>query len=246
MFLVFAIVAFLICRNINGETKVIQSDVPTVISELLLDYDSSIRPHQASGPTHVNLSVHYGYVGFRNNELIVTMFLRQYWNDERLKFKTPTNIRVKTSKFMNKIWTPDTFSPDALNSQIMNEGFIQITNDGQVKWSQLLKIRAFCLFSVAEAYRTDGHQNCSVSFSSYGYRNEDVDLQWLDINNCVTGGPEHPDKRAKVIDTHCSDHILELSVGKFSKVVFNIELQTPFTRDVLRAITSQAVDKLQS
>lgn len=160
--------------------------------------------------------------------------------------QTPSTITVRSSTLKNKIWTPDTFSPDALNTQTMNEGFIQISNSGQVKWSQLLKIRAFCLFSVSDAYRTDGKQNCSISFSSYGHRNEDVDLQWLDINNCVTGGPEHPDKRAIVVDTHCSDHLFELSVGKFSKIALDIELQTQFTRDVLRAITSEAVERLQS
>lgn len=39
----------------------------------------------------------------------ITMYLNQYWKDERLAFSTDDKILTLTGEFAEKIWVPDTF-----------------------------------------------------------------------------------------------------------------------------------------
>jgi gamma-aminobutyric acid receptor subunit beta len=39
----------------------------------------------------------------------ITMYLNQYWKDERLAFSTDDEILTLSGDFAEKIWVPDTF-----------------------------------------------------------------------------------------------------------------------------------------
>jgi gamma-aminobutyric acid receptor subunit beta len=39
----------------------------------------------------------------------ITMYLNQYWKDERLAFSTEDEILTLSGDFAEKIWVPDTF-----------------------------------------------------------------------------------------------------------------------------------------
>ena len=39
----------------------------------------------------------------------ITMYLNQYWKDERLAFSTVDDILTLSGDFAEKIWVPDTF-----------------------------------------------------------------------------------------------------------------------------------------
>lgn len=39
----------------------------------------------------------------------ITMYLNQYWKDERLAFSTDEEILTLSGDFAEKIWVPDTF-----------------------------------------------------------------------------------------------------------------------------------------
>lgn len=55
------------------------------------------------------------YIGYRNNEMFdfqdytITMYLNQYWKDERLAFSNDEEILTLSGDFAEKIWVPDTF-----------------------------------------------------------------------------------------------------------------------------------------
>lgn len=49
------------------------------------------------------------YNVFVLQDYTITMYLNQYWKDERLAFSTDEEILTLSGDFAEKIWVPDTF-----------------------------------------------------------------------------------------------------------------------------------------
>jgi hypothetical protein len=48
-------------------------------------------------------------VFIHRQDYTITIYLNQYWRDERLVFGKPTDYFILMSDFTEKIWVPDTF-----------------------------------------------------------------------------------------------------------------------------------------
>lgn len=42
-------------------------------------------------------------------DFTITLYLNQYWKDERLGFGLPDDVLTLSGDFADKIWVPDTF-----------------------------------------------------------------------------------------------------------------------------------------
>ncbi|PSN54232.1 Gamma-aminobutyric acid receptor subunit beta-like protein [Blattella germanica] len=54
-----------------------------------------------------------------NMDYTITMYLNQYWKDERLAFSTDEEILTLSGDFAEKIWVPDTFFANDKNSRFV-------------------------------------------------------------------------------------------------------------------------------
>lgn len=50
----------------------------------------------------------------------ITMYLNQYWKDERLTFSHNDEVLTLSGDFAEKIWVPDTFFANDKNRQVVN------------------------------------------------------------------------------------------------------------------------------
>lgn len=48
----------------------------------------------------------------------ITLYLNQYWKDERLAFSNEEEILTLSGDFAEKIWVPDTFFANDKNRQV--------------------------------------------------------------------------------------------------------------------------------
>ena len=86
-----------------------------ILSSLLQDYDSRLRPKFGEEPVDVDVTLHVdslGPISETDMSFRVDLAFRQYWMDKRLDFSGRSNESITLShEFLHKIWLPDTYFP---------------------------------------------------------------------------------------------------------------------------------------
>ena len=86
-----------------------------ILSGLLQDYDSRLRPQFGGDPVEVDITLHVdslGPISETDMSFRVDFAFRQYWMDKRLEFAEESNESITLShEFLHKIWLPDTYFP---------------------------------------------------------------------------------------------------------------------------------------
>ncbi|GFY53110.1 gamma-aminobutyric acid receptor subunit beta-like [Trichonephila inaurata madagascariensis] len=68
----------------------------------------------------------------------LTLYLNQYWQDERLAFSSETYELTLSGDFAAKIWVPDTFFANDKNSFLHDvtekNKMVRLSSDGRIKY----------------------------------------------------------------------------------------------------------------
>ncbi|XP_071847300.1 gamma-aminobutyric acid receptor subunit alpha-1-like isoform X2 [Apostichopus japonicus] len=114
-----------------------------------------------------------------NLDYTMSMFFRQQWVDERLKFKGPRQVPF-TYDSLKSIWTPDTFF---LNEKYANfhivtkpNTLLRVENDGSIAFSSRMTVRASCDMDF-HLYPFD-KQVCHLTMESYSHAVQDLIYTW--------------------------------------------------------------------
>lgn len=94
-------------------------NVTQTITRLLEGYDIRLRPNFGGEPLHVGMDLtiaSFDSISEVNMDYTITMYLNQYWHDERLAFSAfgpwypgASDSLTLSGDFAEKIWVPDTF-----------------------------------------------------------------------------------------------------------------------------------------
>ncbi|CAH1256288.1 GABRB1 [Branchiostoma lanceolatum] len=146
----------------------------------------------------------------RMKDYTITIFLRQYWRDDRMSFEG-TNLTLSLDgRLAENLWLPDTFISNSkesfLHKVTVDNRLIQLYPNGTILYgisTILYGIRLSCgtystiLYGIrittkAECYMDlkkypMDSQNCSLEFESYGYRTDDIVFHWKAGNSSVHG-----------------------------------------------------------
>ncbi|VDH92912.1 Hypothetical predicted protein [Mytilus galloprovincialis] len=129
-----------------------------ILNSLMLDtaYDKRIPPGVDVGdldqerPTNISvkLTISEIYdVNVNEMDFSTTCYLRQIWNDHRLKFNY-TNITLQLDREeINKLWVPDTFFPESkfeLTNSVISNTLLHIHHDGTVVYSLRFHVKFAC------------------------------------------------------------------------------------------------------
>ncbi|XP_052796045.1 gamma-aminobutyric acid receptor subunit beta-like [Mya arenaria] len=125
MFKLFVTVLILfITHMLNGlysqELSARFKNASEAIERLLEGYDIRLRPDFAGDPLSIGIEVilaSFDAISEVNMDYTITMYLNQYWMDQRLAFSPLSNASMTLSgDFAEKIWVPDTFFANDKNS----------------------------------------------------------------------------------------------------------------------------------
>ncbi|OQV20541.1 Gamma-aminobutyric acid receptor subunit beta-like [Hypsibius exemplaris] len=164
-----------------------------ILRNLSESYDIRLRP--GFGGPSLKLDMELQVASFEaisevNMDYTLTLYLRQYWQDDRLAFAPDANVQITLSgDFANQIWVPDTFLANDKHSFLHDvtekNKMVRLSGDGSVEYGMRFTTTLACMMDL-HYYPLDT-QNCTVEIESYGYTTNDVDMSWKNGQASITG-----------------------------------------------------------
>ncbi|XP_068000749.1 gamma-aminobutyric acid receptor subunit rho-3 isoform X2 [Melanerpes formicivorus] len=190
--------SFLRKHNSKREIRMRKLDstkVRPLKSEQLLhiqDHDFALRPGFGGSPIPVGIDVQVESIDSISEvdmDFTMTLYLRHYWKDERLSFRSNKNKSMTfDGRLIKKIWVPDVFFVHSKRSFIhdttVENVMLRVYPDGNVLFSLRITVSAMCFMDFSR-FPLDT-QNCSLELESYAYNEDDLMLYWKHGNKSLS------------------------------------------------------------
>ncbi|XP_055333467.1 gamma-aminobutyric acid receptor subunit beta-like isoform X2 [Paramacrobiotus metropolitanus] len=162
-----------------------------ILRNLSRSYDIRLRPGFGGPSLHLDMELSvasFESISEVNMDYTLTLYLRQYWRDDRLAFAPNTNVQITLSgDFANQIWVPDTFLANDKHSFLHDvtekNKMVRLSGDGDVEYGMRFTTTLACMMDL-HYYPLDT-QNCTVEIESYGYTTADVNMTWKNGTNSI-------------------------------------------------------------
>uniref|UniRef100_A0A8C4M6A6 Gamma-aminobutyric acid receptor subunit delta n=1 Tax=Equus asinus asinus TaxID=83772 RepID=A0A8C4M6A6_EQUAS len=122
-------------------------------------------------------------------EYTMTVFLHQSWRDSRLSYNHTNETLGLDSRFVDKLWLPDTFIVNAKSAWFhdvtVENKLIRLQPDGVILYSIRITSTVACDMDLAK-YPMD-EQECMLHLESYGYSSEDIVYYWSENQEQIHG-----------------------------------------------------------
>ncbi|XP_035673700.1 gamma-aminobutyric acid receptor subunit beta-1-like isoform X2 [Branchiostoma floridae] len=176
----------------NGREEESAATQPDVkLTALFRGYDPLIRPNFHGKPVAVQMSMTIAsidQVSEVDMDYTVTVLMRQYWNDPRLKFPGNRSMSLDP-RLAKKLWVPDTFLENSKSSYLhtvtVDNALIRLFPDGSILYGMRITAKMECEMDLRK-YPMD-EQSCPFILESYGYTTEDMTYEWRDGEKSISG-----------------------------------------------------------
>ncbi|KAL9880757.1 gamma-aminobutyric acid receptor subunit beta-like isoform X2 [Glossina fuscipes] len=215
-------------------------NVTQTISKILQGYDIRLRPNFGD-PLHVGMDLtiaSFDAISEVNMDYTITMYLNQYWRDERLAFNAfgpyydddadddgVNDVLTLSGDFAEKIWVPDTFFANDKNSFLHDvterNKLVRLGGDGSVTYGMRFTTTLACMMDL-HYYPLDS-QNCTVEIESYGYTVSDVVMYWKPTP--VRGVEDAKLPQFTIIGYETNDRKERLATGVYQRLSLSFKLQ---------------------
>ncbi|XP_034936796.1 gamma-aminobutyric acid receptor subunit beta-like [Chelonus insularis] len=203
-------------------------NVTQTISRILDGYDIRLRPNFGGEPLHVGMDLtiaSFDAISEVNMDYTITMYLNQYWKDERLAFSQENEVLTLSGDFAEKIWVPDTFFANDKNSFLHDvterNKLVRLASDGSVTYGMRFTTTLACMMDL-HYYPLDS-QNCTVEIESYGYTVLDVVMYWKETP--VRGVEEAELPQFTILGYETNDRKERLATGIYQRLSLSFKLQ---------------------
>uniref|UniRef100_A0A182PNS6 Gamma-aminobutyric acid receptor subunit beta-like n=1 Tax=Anopheles epiroticus TaxID=199890 RepID=A0A182PNS6_9DIPT len=224
-------------------------NVTQTISRILEGYDIRLRPNFGGEPLHVGMDLtiaSFDAISEVNMDYTITMYLNQYWKDERLAFNAfalwgdnqkdqtgdimieddgANDVITLSGDFAEKIWVPDTFFANDKNSFLHDvterNKLVRLAGDGAVTYGMRFTTTLACMMDL-HYYPLDS-QNCTVEIESYGYTVSDVVMYWK--STPIRGVEEAELPQFTIIGYETNDRKEKLATGIYQRLSLSFKLQ---------------------
>ncbi|OXU29120.1 hypothetical protein TSAR_013873 [Trichomalopsis sarcophagae] len=218
------------CFLQSGSTELSDrlANVTQTISRILDGYDIRLRPNFGGDPLFVEMDLtiaSFDAISEVNMDYTITMYLNQYWKDERLAFSHEKEILTLSGDFAEKIWVPDTFFANDKHSFLHDvterNKLVRLAGDGSVTYGMRFTTTLACMMDL-HYYPLDS-QNCTVEIESYGYTVLDVVMSWKETP--VRGVDEAKLPQFTIIGYETNDRKEKLATGIYQRLSLSFKLQ---------------------
>ncbi|CAG9856739.1 unnamed protein product [Phyllotreta striolata] len=204
------------------------ANVTQTISKLLEGYDIRLRPNFGGEPLFVGMDLtiaSFDAISEVNMDYTITLYLNQYWKDERLAFGGDDEILTLSGDFAEKIWVPDTFFANDKNSFLHDvterNKLVRLSGDGFIVYGMRFTTTLACMMDL-HYYPLDS-QNCTVEIESYGYTVVDVVMYWK--STPVRGVEEAELPQFTIMGWETNDRKERLATGTYQRLSLSFKLQ---------------------
>ncbi|XP_006629541.2 glycine receptor, beta b isoform X2 [Lepisosteus oculatus] len=165
--------------------RVPANSTSNILNRLLVSYDPRIRPNFKGIPVDdkVNIFINsFGSIQETTMDYRVNIFLRQRWNDPRLRLPTDFKSDALTvdPKMFKCLWKPDLFFANEKNANfhdVTQENILLfIYRNGDVLLSMRLSVTLSCPLDLT-LFPMDT-QRCKMQLESFGYTTDDLRFIW--------------------------------------------------------------------
>ncbi|XP_068609536.1 gamma-aminobutyric acid receptor subunit rho-1-like [Brachionichthys hirsutus] len=155
------------------------------------DHDFTMRPGFGGPAVPVGVDVQVeslDAISEVDMDFTMTLYLRHYWKDERLSYRSNTNQSMTfDSRLVKKIWVPDmffvhskrSFTHDTTTDNVM----LRLYPDGKVLYSLRVTVTSMCSMDLSR-FPLDT-QTCFLEIESYAYTDDDLMLYWKEGNRSL-------------------------------------------------------------
>ncbi len=149
-----------------------------------------------------------------NMDYTLTLYLNQYWRDDRLIFGNQSEELILTGEIIDKFWLPDIFFPNDKSAYLHDvtekNKMIRLNGNGEILYGMRFTSTLACMMDLRR-YPLD-RQNCTVEIESYGYTQADVIMRWKN-------------GRSSILDLD-KVHLPQFTIMKYDTISYGIYLAT--------------------
>ncbi|XP_069129163.1 gamma-aminobutyric acid receptor subunit beta-like [Argopecten irradians] len=200
---------------------------PAVSTWQLPHFEFATQRWRARGQMSRHLN-HSATAAPNATDYTITIYLNQYWADDRLAFArykhgTPMTL---TGDFAEKIWVPDTFFANDKNSFLHEvtekNKMIRLYGNGSVVYGMRFTTTLACMMDLHN-YPLDV-QNCTVEIESYGYDSHDLYPHWRNGKESVQGVDKVQLPQFDIVEYKTIEKVESLSTGDYPRLSLSFKL----------------------
>ncbi|XP_050362902.1 gamma-aminobutyric acid receptor subunit beta-like isoform X1 [Nymphalis io] len=203
-------------------------NVTHTVTRILDGYDIRLRPNFGGDPLYVGMDLtiaSFDAISEVNMDYTITLYLNQYWKDERLAFGLQDEVLTLSGDFADKIWVPDTFFANDKNSFLHDvterNKLVRLGGDGSVTYGMRFTATLACMMDL-HYYPLDS-QNCTVEIESYGYTVSDVVMYWKETP--VRGVEDAELPQFTILGHETNDRKEKLATGIYQRLSLSFKLR---------------------
>ncbi|XP_039291072.1 glycine receptor subunit beta-type 4 [Nilaparvata lugens] len=151
----------------------------------------------------------------------VDLYLRQKWQDERLKHADITEVLdLNDPNLVKAIWKPEVYFPNAKHAEFqfvtVPNVLIRINPDGEILYMLRLKLTFSCMMDLSK-FPLDS-QICTMEVSSFSKTTEELRLEWKSLNPVIMGkGLRMP--QFEIVNIKAAECQESFQIGNYSCLV---------------------------
>ncbi|XP_034550675.1 gamma-aminobutyric acid receptor subunit delta isoform X3 [Notolabrus celidotus] len=201
------------------------------LDDLMKGYARNFRPGIGGPPVNVAMAIEVAsidHISEANMEYTMTVFLRQSWHDDRLSYNHTNKTLGLDSRFVDKLWLPDTFIVNAKSAWFhdvtVENKLIRLQPNGVILYSSRITSTVACDMDLTK-YPMD-EQECMLDLESYGYSSEDIVYHWSESQRHIHGLDKLELSQFTITDYRFVTEMLNFkSAGRFPRLSLRFELR---------------------
>ncbi|XP_019639407.1 PREDICTED: glycine receptor subunit alphaZ1-like isoform X1 [Branchiostoma belcheri] len=190
-----------------------------LVLQMLDNYDQRLRPDFRGGAVTVTFQLYIltmGSISESSMDYVVTVFLRQQWNDPRFVYTGFDGNLTLYDTVIDDVWLPDVFFVNekaaGFASSTGTSRMMRIHPNGDVLYSTKKTALLACPMNFA-LYPMDS-QECSIKIESFSHTTMDINLKWSEVPIVVNEAIRLPEFQITDVNSTRCDAVRE--VGTFS------------------------------
>ncbi|XP_072305409.1 gamma-aminobutyric acid receptor subunit delta [Eucyclogobius newberryi] len=201
------------------------------LDDLMKGYARNFRPGIGGPPVNVAMAIEVAsidHISEANMEYTMTVFLRQSWRDDRLSYNHTNKTLGLDSRFVDKLWLPDTFIVNAKSAWFhdvtVENKLIRLQPNGVILYSSRITSTVACDMDLTK-YPMD-EQECMLDLESYGYSSEDIVYHWSESQTHIHGLDKLELSQFTITDYRFVTETMNTkSAGRFPRLSLRFELR---------------------
>ncbi|KAM3922508.1 gamma-aminobutyric acid receptor subunit delta [Leptodactylus fuscus] len=197
---------------------------------LMKGYARKFRPGIGGPPVIVAVDIEVtsiDHISEINMEYTMTVYLRQSWRDERLSYYHTNKTLGFDSRFVEKLWIPDTFIVNAKSAWFhdvtVENKLIRLQPDGVILYSSRITSTVSCDMDLTK-YPLD-EQECRLDLESYGYSAEDIVYNWSENQDQIHGLDKLQLAQFTITDYKFTKEAMNFKSGQFPRLTLHFQLK---------------------